>query len=542
MFALPDSDSNSLIWDRKDSLMGLNYDLDIVGGYSDLSAVSNNTLDFRDYCDPVHFLYVGYSERQVAIYNTLNISGGKIKQAVYGGRGLVAAEGNKILISGGVFEGPEIYGGRSFRNDAADNIVDIDKGAKFKQSAQIYGGHSIGGNVEYNVVSIRKESGIKDGSRIVGGESQEGSAKGNEVDVDADALEAKIGIYGGISNEGEAKANKVTINGGIFKEPQIIAGESTKGSAAGNTLNLNGGTFEGPADMFAGKSRDGSTVNNIVNLNSRGLDLSGIKIWGGFTSDTAQDYFTGNTINVREKNIKASAIYNFEFLNFYIPVGFAPATDKMLALEHAPNLAKSKIGVGMMNGGVLNGGDKLTLIEATNGDITYPTDMSNQTGQLQAGISALYQFKLKKGDGADKKLFAVVKNDERGGPFLLPYPKNILETTIGELGVLLSSSDLTSSMSLQTDSNGVFASTIASSTRLKSGSHVDLKSFNAAVGLAKEFEENKAGAFVEFGGGKYDSFNDFDKIDVRGSGKFKYMGLGIITKFNLPNSFYISRL
>jgi len=212
----------------------------------------------------------------------------------------------------------------------------------------------------------------------------------------------------------------------------------------------------------------------------------------------------------------------------------------MLALEHAPNLAKSKIGVGMMNGGVLNGGDKLTLIEAANGDITYPTDMSNQTGQLQAGISALYQFELKKDDGANKKLFAVVKNDERCGPILLPYPKNILETTIGELGILLSSSDLTSSISLQADGNGVFASTIASSTRFKSGSHVDLKSFNAAVGLAKEFKENKAGAFVEFGGGKYNSFNYFDKIDVRGSGKFKYMGLGIITKFNLPNSFYIS--
>jgi len=540
MFALPDSDNNSLIWDRKDSLIGLNYDLDIAGGYSDLSAASNNTLDFRDYCDPVHFLYGGYSERQVAIYNTLNISGGKIKEAVYGGHGLVAAEGNKVFIGGGVFEKPEIYGGRSFRNDAADNIVDIDKGADFKQSAQIYGGHSIGRNVEYNVVSIRKDSGIKDGSRIVGGESQEGSAKGNEVDVDADALEAKVDIYGGVSNEGEAKANKVTINGGTFQEPKIIAGESTKGSAASNTLNLNGGSFEGPADMFAGKSRDGSTVNNIVNLNARGLDLSGIKIWGGFTSDTAQDYFTGNTINVREKNIKASAIYNFEFLNFYIPVGFAPATDKMLTLEHAPNLAKSKIGVGMMNGGVLNGGDKLTLIEATNGDIIYPTDMSNQTGQLQTGVSAIYQFKLKKDDGANKKLLAVVKNNKRGKPLLLPYPKNILETTIGELDMLLSSSDLISSTSFETDNNGVFASASTSSTRLKSGSHVDLKSFNAIAGLAKGFEGNKAGAFVEFGGGKYDSFNDFDKIDVRGNGKFKYIGLGIVAKFNLPSNFYIS--
>lgn len=426
MFALPDSDNNSLIWNRKDSLIGLNDNLDIAGGYGDLSAALNNTLDFQDYCDPIYFLYGGYSERQVAIYNTLKISGGEIKQAVYGGHGLIAAEGNKVLISGGVFEKPEIYGGRSFRRNTADNIVDINKGAEFKQSAQIYGGHSIGGNAEYNAVSIRKESGIKDGSRIVGGESQEGSAKGNEVDIDTDAFDAKVGIYGGISNDGEAKANKVTINGGtfkpgspiiggrvglslldatnntitinggIFKEPQIIAGESTKGSAAGNTLNLNGGTFEGPADMFTGKSRDGSAVNNIVNLNARGLDLSGIQIWGGSTSDATQDYFTGNTINIREKNIKARAIYNFEFLNFYIPVGFVPATDKMLALEHAPNLAKSKIGVGMMNGGVLNGGNKLTLIEAANGDITYPTDMSNQTGQLQAGISALYQFELKK--------------------------------------------------------------------------------------------------------------------------------------------------
>ncbi|WP_314070811.1 hypothetical protein [Campylobacter showae] len=224
MFALPDSDNNSLIWDRKDSLIGLNYDLDIAGGYSDLSAVSNNTLDFRDYYDTVHFLYGGYSERQVAIYNTLKISGGKIKQAVYGGSGLVAAEGNKVFISGGVFEKPEIYGGRSFRENAADNIVDIDKGADFKQSSQIYGGHSIGGNVEYNAVSIRKESGIKDGSRIVGGESQEGSAKGNEVDIDADALEAKVDIYGGISNEGEAKVNKVTINGGTFKPGSPIIG------------------------------------------------------------------------------------------------------------------------------------------------------------------------------------------------------------------------------------------------------------------------------------------------------------------------------
>jgi len=67
MFALPDSDNNSLIWDRKDSLIGLNYDLDMSGEYSDLQAASNNTLDFRDYCYPVHFLYGEYSNSQSTI-------------------------------------------------------------------------------------------------------------------------------------------------------------------------------------------------------------------------------------------------------------------------------------------------------------------------------------------------------------------------------------------------------------------------------------------------------------------------------------------
>ena len=38
MFALPDSENNSLIWNRKDSLIGLNDNLDIAGGYGDLSA------------------------------------------------------------------------------------------------------------------------------------------------------------------------------------------------------------------------------------------------------------------------------------------------------------------------------------------------------------------------------------------------------------------------------------------------------------------------------------------------------------------------
>ncbi|MFL1707552.1 hypothetical protein ACHJH3_11290, partial [Campylobacter sp. MOP7] len=80
---------------------------------------------------------------------------------------------------------------------------------------------------------------------------------------------------------------------------------------------------------------------------------------------------------------------------------------------------------------------------------------------MQAGISKVYAFKLDK-DSENKKLLVVVTDDgskpidpkpidPKPDNTMLPYPKNVVETTIGELGMLSSSLDLASSMSLSTD-------------------------------------------------------------------------------------------
>ncbi|WP_172201591.1 autotransporter outer membrane beta-barrel domain-containing protein [Campylobacter sp. RM16188] len=592
-FRLLESD-NTLTWNG--TPLDITFDIDIFAGYKFYGNVSDNTLNFnQNNTNHIKEIRAGFAYDGIAIGNKLNISNGNIGISAISGRGSKGALNNTIKILAGDFIGfTKIYAGSSEIRDVINNGIEIENGT-FTQEVEIYAGYTHANAVVSN--AIKNYLDIKDGS-----------------------FSGKVKIYSGYSKNGSVEQNSLTISGGSFVDQvEIYGGYSELGDVSNNTINITGGKFAKTVKIYGGRSINGPAINNTINLLNAD-NLNSPYIYGG-SSQT--DAFTGNTLNIKNKNINASDVKNFEFLNFYIPVGFSVTNDKMLTLTEAPDLTNSKIGVAMMKGGVLNSGDEVTLIYSDAG-IIYPTkeNMKNHKNQIQAGISAKYDFTLKE-DSEKKKLLAKVVNEETppenkpesgkqedsrpniekpkenipeadkpennkpettkpeinkpevgkpednnpeiekpesskqedskpgieepkenipetNRPHLLPYPKNVIETTIGELGMLLSSSDLVSSMSLSTDSNGAFGSTSASNTRLKSGSHVDLKSFNAAAGVAKEFEGNSVGAFVEFGGGKYDSFNDFDKIDVRGNGKFKYIGLGIATKFSLPNNFYLS--
>lgn len=55
------------------------------------------------------------------------------------------------------------------------------------------------------------------------------------------------------------------------------------------------------------------------------------------------------------------------------------------------------------------------------------------------------------------------------------------------------------------------------------------------VGFANKISDNaKIGAFIELGGGDYDSFNDFA---ISGEGKIKYAGVGAISQLNFGDAY-----
>ena len=84
-----------------------------------------------------------------------------------------------------------------------------------------------------------------------------------------------------------------------------------------------------------------------------------------------------------------------------------------------------------------------------------------------------------------------------------------------------------------------FAAVGLGNLRAKSGSHVDTKSIGLSLGFAREIE-NKSGKLlvgpvVEYGHGKYDSYQD---NGITADGKSSYWGIGVIAKQTNHNGFY----
>jgi len=72
------------------------------------------------------------------------------------------------------------------------------------------------------------------------------------------------------------------------------------------------------------------------------------------------------------------------------------------------------------------------------------------------------------------------------------------------------------------------------SSRYKTGSHIDVRDVSFALGLSKGFDLQgsssvTAAAFVEYGQGNYDTYNNFGAMgEVHGSGDSRYMGAGVL--------------
>lgn len=476
---------------------------------------------------------------------------------IYGGLagemvpGKLHSNDNKVYINGGdgiqmVYGGSAEVGGRAERNSV---VID---GANTRIVQVVYGGYTNGNTLASNSVLIKN-----------------GRIEGN--------------VIGGYSTRGDdITKNEVTIEGGVIKMDVRGAYSDGSGNVHGNIVTIRGGEIRGT--IYGGKSNSLVAIDNTVNLDASGLNLNTI-IGGSGSWNTFNDSVKGNTLNVRGKNINAGNILNFEKINFYLPSDIR-ANDVVLNLSGRTkwgyitsdkktdlNIAKLAVTMGGQSNN-LNKNDRIVLLKNPQG-IIYPTEMTNHKENLQAiaGISTIYEFGLQK-DGEEqasegKELYAVVRSkvtpltplepsepigDNQGGGvnnakrLIDTVQKSILEPTAGAMALIGQSFDALSNSNLSSDGAGgaVLSGMKASDMRLESGSHVDVRSASFALGLAKEFDSLLTSLFMEFGGGKYDTFNEFGGMfngnyisDIRGSGHMRYYGAGVLSKLDLPSDFYV---
>ncbi len=445
----------------------------------------------------------------------------------FGPTNLTNVSGNKITINYSSGPSPDIvWGAYSSSADVSDNTVTIGGGTV----DSVRGGQSNSGN------SIGNTSIISGGSVsfLFGGVSpNSGSAIGNRVTISGGHVSQVVGGYAYIGN---ASDNTVTISGGTMS--LVHGGRSIiAGNAAGNSVTISGGSVS--INVVGGDSYSGSATGNTVTVSGTPT-LNGI-LFGGYKASGSGDVWTGNTLNVKNSNMAAKGVANFQYYNFYLPTALA-AGGAMLSVTNAADIHDSTIGIRFLGGTSLQTGDTVTLLHS--GSTINAVGINAQARGL-IGIARIYDFALSTNANT---LYATVAGVRQNSQV-----KALSEGQISGAAFLNQGADMLTGQSLQNargaaagaggQSTG-FAALGGSSLRYETGSHVDVSGVSLVIGAAQETATEKGtltrGLFLEHGRGNYSTYNSFsDAASVKGEGNTSYLGAGWLGRWQKNSGHYL---
>ncbi len=158
------------------------------------------------------------------------------------------------------------------------------------------------------------------------------------------------------------KNNKVIINGGVlatngvWEKDKSVRGGSVYGAAGQATLISDNtviirGNSNVQGNVYGGYSHRGSVINNKVIIEGTPKFGAGTILFGGRGSRNVNlkdgkaapfDVITGNTLEVKTKNIIVKDVKNFEKLVFAIAINQVKSNDKLLVLTNTEGVELQK--------------------------------------------------------------------------------------------------------------------------------------------------------------------------------------------------------
>ncbi|MCL2567404.1 MAG: hypothetical protein FWE18_04850 [Alphaproteobacteria bacterium] len=449
-----------------------------------------------------------------------------------------------------------------------NNKVDIRSGI----ISVVSGGLGSKGVVDSNSVYLSNVAGSS-GFAISGGGGG-GKVLNNIVEIKNSSfmgLEGDLSISGGYdlfktydcSANCEISGNSVSLENTIVNEGYIYGGgnrydSDSKYLIKNNTVNINGGSIGG--EIYGGYvgSGGGDVINNTINIYNN-PDLSRVYLYGGYSSNGV---VSGNTLNLYT-NTKVYLVSGFQNYNFYtdgknLEIPMLKTTGLTLI-----NMNNTVVGLYLKDGSqALKGGDTIYLVSNITGN-----NISQASGIIRSGATMLYDWDLLV-DG--RNLYAKIKGDvDTGKPApcigedcgsgggnnggdndgagrLNPETKSLAEGYLSGMSLLITGGDLANEGSsildstLQNDGDGMFSSISANSIKLNSGSYVDTKSGSLIVGFGSKVDNILLGYFLEAGGGKYNTYNEFTDIDsvVKGEGSNTYAGGGLLGRLSFDSIYF----
>ena len=439
-----------------------------------------------------------------------------------------------------------------------------------------YGGYNKGGGVTGNHLIIQNGGGISPygfvGGKAYGGRAGSGGdARGNTVTINGGSAQT---VYGGYAEgTGNANGNRVTLTSGTVHS--VLGGYAKgTGNANGNTVIITGcdvhavygGHAAGPnnnpnnesgnADgntvdigavnvdfVYGGSSEYGTANNNTIHL--RGTRVSGDVVGGSRPNST------GNTLAIHDFGTRVGGFEYVQNLHFYLPEGTTGNSGNTMLTINSPSgqdIRGVHIGVGVAGQrSALQKGDVVSLLKTTNGTLTTDAVLANDVSGMQ-GVSLRYKFDLQK--RSTDELIATVTDAA-----VMEQTKSLVETRAAASALLNGGADLLSgrgmdaaeaaaangsNAAIRSGSYEIWAAQGGSGERIETGSYVDAKGWNLAVGFAKRdaMDAGKLtyGPFVEYGRGSYDSYLD---DGTHGDGSTSYIGGGFMVKWAGADQRYV---
>lgn len=525
---------------------------------------SNNTVLVKNFnkVDEIFNIFGGISLDGNASNNEVVIKGnvrgdvsGMTVPIISGGYGHLDASRNKVTIEGNVRDalvtGGMISGHDDAERSANYNEVNI-TGSLDNQGSlgtlQVVGGLTMSGSANHNKVTIGKNA----NAWIIGGagagvdedeESAFGTADFNTVEIGGDysfnfpevveqlpEMPFLIGGLGGLS----ASNNEVILHGDILSSATGGLIAAPNGVAINNTITITG-----------------------KNAQDEQIGTEELRLYGGTDArsispdeEGSKDVFTGNTLNFSAGQLRAHTIKNFEHYNFTLDPKLVNSDEASITVEnielgdHDGNIASKVSVVGIKQGAQLEVDDEFLLIKS--GNMTGKGEGVTTKGIAQQGISVLYDVETTVDvENGEAKAVIIGSKDQSAGR-VNPQLKALSEGNLANLMLVTRGADIAAYSAFDTikaqNEGGLntFVLMEGSHNRYSSGSHIKSNDFHLMTGVSLRQDNITAAAFVEAGWGDYDTRNSFvDAANVDGDGKSRYVGVGVLGKYDFANGLYV---
>ena len=480
----------------------------------------------------------------------------------------LAAE-NELYIRGGTFQ-RELSGGRSSatNTDVAGDRMAEARAAENKVlvNAGVIKGGLYGGLTTAEAKGDRATASATNNILHLNGGTYHGEIHGGKAFAKTTAAAYAEAI---------AEENEVHIHGGVYQ------GDIYAGSAQAEGVSASGSS----PGSFA------TVRNNMIEITGAN-DLSRARLHGALVNADSPTV-TGNALVVREtKSITVDHVTDFQKYAFWIPAGMTE-DDTMLTVTSGQGVSLMDAAVEAHLPGSGSTANRLRLLHTPEGTINKNAATTMEVFEGVSGASTASMGITGNGkelivnrdgsaiDGGGNVTQSPPPQpnphppqEEPAPPDATPQPtlpdetpqpsqpnpqptpdsfrleednaKSLAETMAGSAAFLGTGANLLTGMGMTNaaieaaaaEGFSPFAAMSGTSTRVKTGSHVDVKGMNLAVGFSRELRRGNDrlifGPIIEYGRGNYDSYVNA----AHGNGSIRYIGAGAFMRQEKENGMF----